>query len=746
MKEKILGALLLCMPLIISAQIKPLYKDNAVPIDLRVKNLLQQMTVEEKAGQLNQLAGDLLTGPASNNAGWINKLQMIREGKVGSMLNVVGAANTKIIQQIAIKETRLGIPLLFGYDVVHGYKTIFPIPLAEACSWDLSQIETNAQIAAKETAVSGIHWTFAPMCDISTDARWGRVMEGIGEDPWYGSLVSAARVKGLQGNLDKNHILACVKHYAAYGNVESGREYNYVDLSREALWNKYLPPYAAAVKAGAATVMNGFNTFEGIPVTGSKYLVTDILKNKWRFKGFLVSDWNSIGEMIKWGYASNEKDATYKAFTAGSMMDMQSEFMVKYVPELLKEGRITMSGLDDAVGKILYYKFKLGLFDQLYQYTDEEEEAAALFTDGNRKQALEAAKRSIVLLKNDKQVLPLKIKEQKIALIGSYARNKGDMFDFWVAQGDSSKAVSLYEGLSATVDKSNISFSKGYSDDAINGSDLIKEAVINAQSADVVLVNIGLSGKLAGEDRSLAQPEIPENQMELLKALKKTGKPIVAIISSGRPLILTQIQELTDAILYTWILGTESGNAITQVLSGEFNPSGKTVMSFPYAVGQIPIYYNHFNTGRPDPTDDKGNWYSRYRDIPNNALYPFGYGLSYTHFNYSKLSLSSATKKKGEILQVKVNVANDGNYDGEEVAQLYIRDITASIIRPVKELKGFQKVFIKKGTAQILTFMLTDEDLSFFDAAGNVVIESGRFEVFIGGNSRDVLKGSFELK
>ncbi|HVK47515.1 MAG TPA: beta-glucosidase BglX [Pseudobacter sp.] len=725
---------------------KPAYQRSEVKTEDRVADLLKRMTVEEKAGQLNQWAGDLNTGPASGNADWQYKLEAIRNGKVGSMLNVVGAAKTRQVQEAALK-SRLGIPLLFGYDVIHGYKTIFPIPLAEACSWDLQQIERNHIVAADETSSAGVHWTFGPMCDISADPRWGRVMEGAGEDPWLGAQLAAARVKGFQGNLDNKHILACIKHFAAYGAVEAGKEYAYTDLSREALWNKYLPPYKAAIDAGAASVMNGFNIFEGIPVTGNKYLVTDVLKNKWNFKGFVVSDWNSIGEMVNWGYATDNKDAAFKALSAGSMMDMETNAIVKFLPELVKEGKITMKQVDDAVGRILYYKFKLGLFDDPFAYCNEEREQATLFNTANRKQALEAAKRSVVLLKNENKVLPLKKDGRKLALIGLYATDKAHMFDFWKGQGNPADAVSLQEGMSAAFGASNISYSAGYTANS-NTVDqaLITEAVEKARAADAVVVNIGLSGELAGEDRALANTAIPANQVELLKALRTTGKPVIAVVSAGRPLILTGITDLCDAILYSWILGTESGNAIAQVLTGEYNPSGKTVMSFPKATGQIPVYYNYFKTGRPSPTDGNGNWYSRYRDVDNHPLYPFGFGLSYSHFTYSKLVLSDSTMNKTGTLHVRVIITNDGEYDGEEVAQLYINDVTASIIRPVKELKGFRKILLKKGESKVVEFEITAKELSFFDGAGNSVLEPGRFEVFVGGNSRDVLKEGFRLK
>lgn len=719
------------------------YKNPKLPIEQRIKDLLSRMTLDEKVGQLNQLSGGAFTGPALNDAGQKEKMQQVKAGKVGSMLNVIGVADTRSIQQVAM-QSRLGIPMLFAYDVIHGYKTIFPIPLAEACSWDIKQIERNASIAAKEAAAAGLHWTFAPMCDISNDPRWGRVMEGAGEDPFYGSLVAAARVKGFQGNLnDAAHMLATVKHFAAYGAVEAGREYHHVDVSRVALWNKYLPPYQAAVKAGAATVMNAFNVFEGVPVSGSKYLVGDILRKQWHYNGIVVSDWASFKEMINHGYAADDKDAAYKAFIAGSDIDMFSQVTITHLAELVKEKKITMLQLDEVVARILYYKFKLGLFEDPLKFCDDERERTQIFTPEHRAVAAKAARSSVVLLKNNNQSLPIAT-TLKLLLVGSFAASKDDMFDFWVAQGKSNDAVSVYEAFSKKF--SNMQFAKGYHTDLTTNDALINEAVSMAATADVVVVNIGISGKLAGEDRSLAHPEIPAAQIQLLKALKATGKKIVALVSSGRPLVLTPIEPLTDAILQCWILGTEHGNAIADVVSGDYNPSGKTVMTFPYAVGQIPVYYNHFNTGRPTPTDNAGNWYSRFRDIPNKPLYPFGFGLSYTEFAYSKPQLSANKITRGEQLTVTVTVTNKGNITGEEVVQLYIRDHTASIIRPVKELKGFEKITLNTGESKTVRFTLSDTALSFYNAEGKLVLEPGKFSVFVGGNSTDTQQVDFELK
>ena len=751
MRKQLFFVCLLAVPSLLFAQKKtsatPVYKNAKIAINLRIADLLQRMTIEEKAGQLNQLNGGVFTGPALNDAGQKEKVQMVREGKIGSFLNVTGVKETKNIQHVAVEESRLGIPILFAFDVIHGYKTIFPIPLAEACSWDLPQIEINSAVAAKEAAAAGLHWTFAPMCDISNDPRWGRVMEGAGEDTYYGSLVAAARVKGLQGKLDDvTHILACVKHFAGYGAVEAGREYNNVDISRVALWNKYLPPYKAAVDAGAATVMNAFNVIDGVPASANHFLVEDVLKKKWGFKGLVVSDWGSFGEIIAHGYATDEKDAALKALQAGSMMDMESKVVVQNLPQLVKEGRISMKQVDDAVARVLYYKFKLGLFDNPYKFSDEAREAANIFNTANRAEALKAAKSSIVLLKNSNNILPLHKSGSKVALVGYYAKSKDDMFDFWVANGNAQDAVSVYEGLQSKLGKSAVSYASGYNADATTNDQLIAEAVANAASADVVVAVVGISGKLAGEERSLSNINIPEGQIQLLKALQRTGKPVVALVNSGRPMVLTQVQDITGAIVQCWILGTETGSAVADVLTGDYNPSGKTVMSFPYAVGQIPVYYNHFNTNRPAPETGDGAWRSRYRDIPNEPLYPFGFGLSYTKFDYNGMVLSSDQMLKSGHLTVTVQVKNSGNYDGEEVVQLYIRDITASVVRPVKELKGFQKIFLKAGETKTVSFVLSGKDLSFSDGEGNTKLEAGKFKVFVGGDSKNTLEASFDLK
>lgn len=713
------------------------YRDKKRSIEQRVADLLNRMTVEEKAGQLNQLNGGAFTGPAANDPGQKAKMDMVRKGQVGSMLNVSGTAETRVIQEIAVRESRLGIPVIFALDVIHGYKTIFPIPLADACAWDPELSRKAAEIAAKEASAEGLHWTFAPMVDISRDPRWGRVMEGAGEDPYLGSIIGAARVRGFQGSFGKDNLLACVKHFAVYGAIEGGREYNQVNVDKVNTWNMYLPPYRAAVEAGAATVMNSFNVYEGIPASGNAWLVNEVLKKKWGFKGFLVSDWNSFGEMIQHGYAKDNKDVALKAINAGSMMDMETRAMVTEIPVLVKEGKVTMKTLDAAVAAILYWKFRIGLFDDPYMNCDPIREKQNVFTPEHRLLSRQAAQKSIVLLKNKENILPLRL-NQKVALIGHLAGSSEDIFDFWVANAKSAAYApsTLQDGLKQAGITFN--FAKGY-DEQMNTTDvMIQEAITAANAADVVLVNIGISGKLAGEDRSIAMPEIPEAQIQLLKALRNTGKKIIAVVSAGRPLVLTKAEPYCDAILYAWILGTEQGNALTDVLYGKYNPSAKTVMSFPYAVGQIPVYYNHMNTSRPNPTDGQGNWYSRYRDIPNDPLYPFGFGLSYTTFTYGKPSISSNNFGMNGSVTIQLSITNTGSVSGEEIVQLYIRDPIANRIRPVRELKGFQKILLQAGESKTISFNLNASAMKYFDENGEPQLEPGQISIYVGGNSRDV--------
>ena len=726
------------------AQQKLPYHNKNLPIATRVKDLLSRMTVQEKAGQLNQLNGGAFTGPASQNTDQLNKTQQLKDGRVGSLLNVIGVADTRQAQQQAM-QSRLGIPLLFGYDVIHGYKTIFPVPLAEACTWDVKGIESNSQVAAAEAAAGGIHWTFAPMCDITNDPRWGRIMEGVGEDTYYGGVISAARVRGLQGNLTTNkNIMACVKHFAAYGLVEAGKEYNFVDVGRTQLWNKYLPVYKAAVDAGAATVMNSFNLLDGVPASANKYLVNDVLKNQWKFKGFVVSDWGSFYETITHGYAADSADAALKCFAAGSMMDMESKVTVNYLPSLVASGKVKISEVDDAVGRILTQKFRLGLFENPYKYQDEQREKSEIFTPENRAIALQAAQKSIVLLKNENNILPLKT-TQKVALIGYYAKSKNDMFDFWVAQGDTTQAVSVLDGLKKYND--NITYTDGYLPNNTTNAELIQQAVINAQTADVVILNIGISGKQAGEDRALTNLNISDGQLQLLQALQATGKPIIVLVSSARPLILTKVVPLASAILQTWILGTEHGNAVANTLYGSSNPSGKTVITFPRSIGQIPLYYNHTNSGRPLIPGTDPTWHNRYIDEVNEPLYPFGYGLSYTTYTYSKPTISAISITPNQNLTVTVKITNTGTVAGNEVVQLYIRDYTASIVRPIIELKAFDNIYLKAGESKVVSFTLVPKrDLSFYDATGKPVLEPGKFSVYVGANSANNQQLDFMLK
>ncbi len=747
---KITLILSLCLSSFLVAQKVLPYKNAKLPIEKRVKDLLSKMTLEEKVGQLNQLNGGVMTGPqAAKEPGQLAKLQQMREGKVGSFLNVVGAAETKAVQKIAVEETRLGIPMLFGYDVIHGYKTIFPIPLAEACSWDLAMAEKTAEIAAKEAAAAGLHWTFAPMMDISREPRWGRVMEGSGEDAYLGGLLAAARVKGFQGNMDNNHVLACVKHFAAYGAPEGGREYNTVDISRYSLWNNYLPPYKAAVDAGAATVMNSFNTLDGIPASANKFLVTDVLKKRWNFKGLVVSDWGSFGELINHGHAENGADAAQKSILAGSQMDMESRVFIENLTKLVQDKKVPMTVLNEAVSKVLYLKFKLGLFDNPFQFHDENRERTTLFTNENLAVARDAAKKSMILLKNDNNTLPLSKGLKNILIVGQLADSQEDALDFWCGKGESKDVVTYLKGISNKMPSATVTYAKGYEDTGKTSEILLNELSEKAKQAEAIVVVIGISGTNAGEARAMADINPSEGQMEVLRRLKASGKPFTVLVHAGRPMILTEVQKLAPAILNTWIGGTKMGDAAADILFGDYNPSAKTTMSFPYAVGQIPVYYNTNNTGRPHKDGGEGPahfWVSRYRDIPNAALYPFGFGLSYSSFAYSDLKLSATEMTKNQQVTATVTLKNTSNKDGEEIAQLYIRDLVGSYVRPLKELKGFQKVALKAGESKTLTFTIEPSMLSYFDENGNTLLEAGNFKIFVGGNSRDVLEVDLKVK
>ena len=718
-------------------------------IDQKVNTLLKKMTIEEKIGQLNQYTGDnSATGPITINP---NKQAEIKAGLIGSMLNVIGTKYTRQYQELAM-QSRLKIPLLFGQDVIHGYKTTFPIPLAEAASWDLPAIELAARVAATEAAASGIHWTFAPMVDIARDPRWGRVMEGAGEDTYLGSKIAYARVKGFQGNKlgDLNSVMACVKHFAAYGAATGGRDYNSVDMSERMLFETYLPPFKAALDAGAATFMNSFNDLNGIPATGNVHLQRDILKGKWNFQGFVVSDWGSIGEMVAHGYSKDLKAAALSAITAGSDMDMESNAYRYNLAELVKEGKVSVDLIDDAVKRILRKKFELGLFEDPYRYSDEKRAEKALNNPENRKAALEVAEKSIVLLKNDNQTLPLSKNLKTIAFIGPMVKEYKANMGFWSVElpnVDYDKwVVSQWDGLQNKVGKNTkLLYAKGCEVDGDN-KDGFAEAVATAKQADVVILSIGERRDMSGEAKSRSDLHLPGVQEDLVKAIQATGKPVVVLINAGRPLIFNWTADNVPAIVYTWWLGTEAGNAIANVLFGDYNPSGKLPMTFPREVGQIPIYYNHFNTGRPAPNEDATGYVSAYIDLKNSPKFPFGYGLSYTKFNYSGLKLSSAKMKKNETIKVSFQLSNVGKVAGEEVVQLYLKDKFGSVVRPILELRDFQKVKLNAGESKTIEFTIDKEKLSFYNDKLEWIAEPGDFEVMIGASSADIkLKSSFEL-
>jgi beta-glucosidase len=729
------------------------------PIDIKVEALLKKMTLEEKAGQMNQYNGFWeVTGPAPTNGDAANKYEDLRKGLVGAVLNVTGAENVRAIQKIAVEESRLGIPLLVGFDVIHGYKTISPIPLAEAASWDLSAIKKSAEMAALEASAAGINWTFAPMVDISRDARWGRVMEGAGEDPYLGSLIAKARVNGFQGEnlLDRTTIIACAKHFAGYGFSEAGRDYNTVDIGNNTLHNIVFPPFIAAEEAGVRTFMNSFNELNGIPATGNKYLQRDILKEEWGFEGFVVSDWGSITEMIAHGYVKDGKSAAEIAVKAGSDMDMESHLYVKELVNLVKENKVSETTLDDSVRRILKVKFELGLFEDPYRYSDLAQEKAITGNQQIMDASLDMAKKSIVLLKNEDNLLPLKKEGQRIALIGSLAADKNSPLGNWRIGAEDNTAVSVLEGLQK-YKGNTITYAKGAdvvtgktvfaSEVDINTTDKsgFPEAIATARNADVVVMVLGEHGYQSGEGRSRAMLDLPGVQQELLEAVYAVNKNIVLVLTNGRPLSINWADKNIPSIVEAWQLGTQSGHAIAQVLYGDYNPSGKLPMTFPRSVGQVPIYYNYKNTGRPTLPGEGVVFWSHYTDEVNSPLYPFGFGLSYTTFEYSDLNVSNQFATNGTV-KVSVKLKNTGKLNGKEVAQLYLRDLFASTTRPVRELKGFELVELMPGEVKTIEFELTDKELGFFDNQGEWQLETGAFEVFVGGSSTTTLKKAFKLE
>ncbi|MEY4638734.1 MAG: hypothetical protein RLZZ446_1253 [Bacteroidota bacterium] len=722
-------------------------------LDKRVDSVLRLMTLEEKVGQLHQLSSDFVaTGPITKDG---DKQDRVRQGKVGSYLNVTGAARTRSLQEIAM-QSRLRIPLLFAQDVIHGYRTIFPIPLAEAASWDIAAMEQTARVAAIEAAASGIHWTFAPMVDIARDPRWGRVMEGAGEDSYLGSRIAAARVKGFQGkgigSIDA--VMACAKHFAAYGAAEGGRDYNSVDMSLRKLYEVYLPPFKAAKEAGVSSFMNSFNDLNGVPATGSSFLQRKLLKGDWTFKGIVVSDWGSIGEMVNHGYATDLKDAALIAMRAGSDIDMESRAYSAHLSQLIKEKKVDTTLLNDAVKRVLYKKFELGLFDDPYRFSDEKREQAVWNNTTHLQVAREMARKSIVLLKNEvvpavnKPLLPLnKGDNKKIALVGPLVKAIGDNNGFWSYSwpDDSSRVVSLWQGVTNKLaGATSLTYAKGCD---ISGADTtgFASARQTATAADLIIVSVGESATMSGEAKSRSQLQLPGVQEQLVKEMVATGKPVVVLISAGRPLVFNWIADNVPAIVYTWWLGTQAGNAIADVLFGDYNPSGKLPITFPRNEGQIPIYYNYLSTGRPFKSDTDNTYVTAYTDLPNSPRYVFGYGLSYTSFQYGAVQLNTNTLSKDQKLQAKITVTNTGKYAGAEVVQLYMQDVVASIVRPVRELKAFEKVLLKPGESREITFTLDARDLSFYNDNLELVAEPGTFHLYIGGNSQATQKASFTL-
>ncbi|OON68472.1 glycoside hydrolase family 3 N-terminal domain-containing protein [Hymenobacter sp. CRA2] len=709
----------------------------AANVEQRVAALLAQMTLEEKIGQLTQYSGREVTGPV--NPRQTDLLNQIRSGQVGSMLNVKGVADTRAIQAEALK-ARLKIPLLFGLDVIHGYQTVFPVPLGEAASWDLDAIRLSAHVAAREAAASGVHWTFAPMVDVGRDPRWGRVMEGAGEDTYLGSQIARARVLGFQGERlgGTDAIMACAKHFAAYGAAIAGRDYNAVDLSPQQLWEVYLPPFKASVDAGVATFMNSFNTLNGQPATGSSYLQRDILKGQWKYPGFVVSDWGSIREMVPWGYAPTPADAAQKALVAGNDMDMENDVYRTTLAQLVKDGKVDVALVDDAAGRILRKKFELGLFDDPYKFSDLKREKQVLADPQHRTAAREVARKSMVLLKNERNTLPLSAQQRRIVVIGPLAKSKRDLAGSWTVYADTTQIVSMYDGLQQRAGKSaELRYAKGCD---ITGSSRagFAQAVEAAKNADVVVLAVGESWDMSGEAKSRVDIHLPGMQEELFQALKATGKPVVAVVFGGRPLIFNQIAEQADAILYAWFPGSEGGHALADVLYGDYNPAGKLPSTFPRSVGQLPLPYTQYNTGRPVTKPGDIRYKSAYIDELNTPRYAFGHGLSYTTFRYDNLQLSQPKLGTGQTAQLQCTVTNTGQRAGEEVVQLYVRDLVASVVRPLRELKGFQKINLKPGESRTVTFTIGPDQLAFYNAQLQWAAEPGEFELMIGSASDDI--------
>ncbi len=745
------------------SKIQPVKTNDNVYGD-KADSVLSLMTLDEKLGQLNLPAsGDIITGASSNS----NIGEKIKEGQVGGLFNIKSVEKIREVQKIAMEQSRMKIPLIFGMDVIHGYQTLFPIPLGMSCSWDMALIEKSARVAAQEASADGICWTFSPMVDIARDPRWGRMSEGSGEDPYLGSQIAQAMVKGYQGDdLRKNNtIMACVKHFALYGAAEAGRDYNTTDMSRIRMYNEYLPPYKAAFDAGAGSAMSSFNEIDGIPASANKWLMTDLLRKDWGFNGFVVTDYTAILEMVDHGIG-NLNEVSALALKAGVDMDMVTDGFLTTLKQSLDEGKVSQTEIDQACRRILVAKFKLGLFDDPYRYCDLNRAKTEIFTPENRQVSREIAAQTFVLLKNENQLLPIQ-EQGNIALIGPLADNRENMPGTWSVAGDFSKSVSLLDGLNNAIgNQAKILYAKGtnvVSDtlldkrisifgkptkwDKRSQKEMIAEAVAIARKSDVIVAALGESAEMSGECSSRSDINLPENQKELLQALLATGKPVVMVLFTGRPVTISWEKANVPAILNVWFAGTEAGNAIADVLFGKINPSGKLTATFPQNVGQIPLYYNHKNTGRPLP---KGGWFTKFRsnylDVSNDPLFPFGFGLSYTTFGYKNLKLSDSELTNDGKLTVSVEVTNSGNYDGAEVVQLYLRDMVGSVTRPVKELKGFQKIFLKKGETRTVEFTLTEKDLRFYNGDLQFASEPGDFKVFVGTNSAETEEAAFTLK
>jgi len=718
-------------------------KSRAIdPLDRKVAALLAKMTLEEKVGQMVQWAH------------WAGKkrdmiLEGTEKGHVGSLLNLIGAKETNEVQKVAVEKSRLGIPLIFGLDVIHGFKTIFPIPLGEDCSWDPELMEACAAVAAKEARASGIHWTFAPMVDVSREPRWGRIAEGSGEDPTLGSAMAAARVRGFQGGakpaLDRHDtVVACAKHYVGYGAPEAGREYNYTEITEASLRDIHLPPFKAALDAGVRTYMSAFNDLAGLPTSGNRHTLRDILRGEWGFKGFVVSDWASVAQLIPHGYAADLKDATQLGVLAGVDMDMEGKGYSEHLAQLAKENKVPLAMVNDAASRILKIKYELGLFED--PYVDEKMESATMLTAESLDVALRMAREAIVLLKNDKQTLPLSKDLKTIAVLGALAASKKDPLGSWHCQGKEADVVSVLEGLRRKLPRAQLNFVAGVGpEESVTDPKGIEEAVAAAKRSQVAIVVVGERENMSGEAASRTSLALPARQLDLVQAVHKAGVPVVLVLMNGRPLTIPWEAENVPAIVESWFLGTRQGDAVADVLFGDFNPTGKLVVTFPRNLGQVPIYHSARNSGRPaeDPND---KWTSRYIDSPNSPQYPFGYGLSYTTYTYSGLSLSAERIGRAGKVMVKATVKNTGSKAGVEVVQLYMQDPVASLTQPVKKLADFKRVELEAGEEKTVEFVLPASKLGFHNHAGKYVVEPGKFNVWVGKDSADAtLKGSFEL-